>query len=67
MFSNSTFQMHSLAFKIASTDTEFPTSQDFSVGIYRRFFLKHRGNLVIYLHRWTVELMNQTYAFYYSV
>lgn len=68
MHIHSTFQMHSLVFKIALNDKEFPTSQDISVGICGRFFfLKHCGNLVIYLHRRTVELMNQTYAFYYSV
>lgn len=63
---HSLFQMHSLVSKTA-TDTEFPTSQDISVGIYGIFLLKLCGNLVIYLHRWTVEQMHQTCVFYYCV
>lgn len=37
MHTHSTFQMQSVVFKTASINTEFPKSQDISVGIYGRF------------------------------
>lgn len=40
MHIHSTSQLHSLVFKIALNDKEFPTSQDILVGICGRFFFE---------------------------
>lgn len=57
MHTHSTFQMQSVVFKTASINTEFPKSQDISVGIYGRFVFET-------LWEWqTVKLTSKSHTF----